>query len=147
MIVIDKLMVDYATTLVTFAVMLWREARGEPAEGKRAVANVVLNRVARPGWWGHSIYDVIVKSDQFSSMTATGDMGTKRWPKIEDPQFEECFAIAHAAMDNVLSNPAPGADHYYAVSIPPPKWADESKFVCQIGNHRFYNLVAEPKPE
>ena len=33
------------------ALTVWAEARGEPVDGQRAVAWVLRNRAAKPGWW------------------------------------------------------------------------------------------------
>ena len=42
------------------------EARGEGHTGMVAVANVVMNRVAKPSWWGRTVKDVCLKPYQFS---------------------------------------------------------------------------------
>lgn len=145
---IQQFMADHLIELYTFALNIWREARGEPYEGKVAVACVVLDRVKHPKWWGKTEMEVILKPKQFSGMTFAGDPMTIRYPLPGDASFRECLDIAAKALTGSLQHPAPGADHYYSVTLPaPPYWADESKFVKQIGNHRFYNLGGEPPGE
>ena len=48
------------------AKVIWVEARGEPAEGQQAVAEVVLNRLSS-GKFGNNLHQVIFAEDQFRS--------------------------------------------------------------------------------
>lgn len=50
---------------------IYGEARGEPWEGKIAVAWVVRNRAERGGWWGDTIREVCLKPWQFSCWNET----------------------------------------------------------------------------
>ena len=130
--------------------MLWREARGESYEGKAAVASSIMNRVARPSWWGHDLLSVIFKKWQYSSMTDPKDKQLTTWPQKYAVDWIECLQAASNAVDGIAGalvaatraseNPVPGADGYYDISIPPPKWATPETFVKQIGKLRFYNL-------
>jgi spore germination cell wall hydrolase CwlJ-like protein len=129
------------------ALMIWREARGETMEGKIAVGFTVLNRVAHPGWWGHDVAQVIGARWQYSSMTDPRDPQLTAWPTASDALFLDCLRVADEVLAGSVDNPVPGADSYYAVSMPtPPKWADPAKFVKQIGRHLFYNLDGDPGP-
>ena len=56
---------------IYMAKTIWGEARGEGARGMQAVANVIMNRVNRGGWYGASIKDVVLKPYQFSCWNAT----------------------------------------------------------------------------
>ena len=129
-----------ATEKVFLALVIWREARGETYEGKAAVASSILNRVHKPSWWGDGILTVVFKRWQYSSMTDPRDRQLTTWPQKFAPAWIECLQVASDAIDGVLKNPVPGADGYYDISIPPPKWATPETFVRQIGNLRFYNL-------
>lgn len=144
--VIDGYMNAWMLERVVFGLMIYREAAGEPSAGKVAVANTVMNRAAHPKWWGKTPWEVITKAKQYSSMTFLGDPMTIRYPAdVEDPVLMECIQIAGLALDGRIPNVVAGADSYYSVSMKvPPKWADESKFVKQIGMHRFYNLDGDP---
>ncbi|HBI15006.1 MAG TPA: hypothetical protein DDY20_05760 [Desulfobulbaceae bacterium] len=83
---------------------------------------------------------VVFKKWQFSSMTDPRDRQLTTWPATNDPSWRQCLSIACASIDGDLPNPVPGADHYYDISIPPPKWAAAARFVSQIGKVRFYDL-------
>jgi spore germination cell wall hydrolase CwlJ-like protein len=130
-----------ASDLTFLALVLWREARAEPREGKVAVAYSILNRVERPSWWGRSLLEVITRKWQYSSMTDPNDVQLTRWPTAYDPTWLSCLEVAASVLARTEPNPAPGADSYYAVSMPaPPRWATPETFVVQVGHHRFYNL-------
>lgn len=122
------------------ALTIWREARGESVHVRAAIAHVVLNRVRRPSWWGRDIMSVIFKKWQFSSLTDPNDRQLTTWPTSIDSSWHQCLQIAADAVDRKLPNPVPGADSYYDISIPAPKWATQETFVAQLGRVRFFNL-------
>jgi spore germination cell wall hydrolase CwlJ-like protein len=125
---------------VTFlALVVWREARGEPRECQAGVACSILNRVDRSSWWGKSILSVVTKKWQYSSMTDPHDRQLTTWPREGDPSWEACLQIAFGAIDGRIKSSWPCADSYYDVSIPAPTWATPETFVGQIGRIRFYN--------
>lgn len=127
------------------ALVLWREARGEGAEGMRAVAHVIRNRVEAtdlPDQWE----DVIQKKWQFSSMTAPGDSQLVAWPKQPDPVFEQAMQIAAAVYAGTDIDVTGGA-HFYAnlAAVPANSsfWkiaADKVNhpITAKIGHHTFY---------
>jgi len=125
------------------ALCLWREARGEDKTAQAGVVHVILSRAGKPGWWGKDIMGVLFQPWQFSSMTDPKDRQLTTWPKTNDLSWQQCLDIACQAIDGQLPNPMSGADHYYDISIPPPKWADAARFIGQIGRVRFYNLVKD----
>lgn len=129
-----------ASDLTFLALVVWREARAEPYLGKLAVAYSILNRVARPSWWGRTLLEVVTKKWQYSSMTDPNDRQLTTWPTSYDSVWTECLTAAQHALEASEPNPAIGADSYYAVSIKAPNWATAETFVVQIGAHRFYNL-------
>lgn len=126
--------------LVFLALVIWREARGQSSECQTAVAYSILNRVARPSWWGGSVQSVIFKRLQYSSMTYKNDPQLTTWPAEKDPSWIQCLQIASEVLGGVVENPVPGADSYHDISIAPPKWAHPRVFVRQIGRIRFYNV-------
>ena len=125
------------------ALVVWREARGEPDEGQIAVACSIMNRVLRPSWWGDSVLAVVFKKWQYSSMTDPKDAQLTKWPDPKDPRWQRCLEIAYNVYMKQGPDPAPGADSYYADSIPAPAWADPKKFVCKIGAHNFFDLDSD----
>lgn len=132
------------TNVFYLGFVLWREARAEPHDGKVALVFSILNRVERPKWWGNDVVSVITKPWQYSSMTDPHDPQLTKYP-TNDPAWWECLQVAMDVYDRKISqNPVPGADSYYAVSMPaPPPWAAKARFVAQVGNHRFYDTDGE----
>ena len=125
--------------IVFTALVLWREARGEPTVGKVAVVHSILNRVHRPKWWGKTLMEVLFKRLQYSSVTDPNDKQLVIWP-VKNPLWEECKTISYDVIYGKLANPVPGADSYHDISIPSPYWAESKMFVKQIGRLKFYNV-------
>lgn len=126
--------------LAFLALVIWREARGESAEGMIGVAHAILNRVARPSWWGRSVSGVLFKKWQFSSMTDPNDRQLTTWPDRDDRSWGACLSIASAVLVGDIKNPVPGADSYFDISIPAPKWTATARFVRKIGRINFYDV-------
>lgn len=121
------------------ALVLWREARGEGIPGMRAVALCMKNRVDNPKWWGATFADVCTKKWQISSMTDPRDRQLATWPTFNDVAFSDALGLADQALKGTLADLYPGADSYYDISIPAPKWATESNFIAAVGRLRLHN--------
>lgn len=138
-------MIDYkGYEEAMLALLVWREARGELHQAKVAVCYSVLNRVKSPKWWGRTIGEVVAKKWQYSSMAAPGDPNLIAYPLPHDLSFQDAMLAVNAVLTNGEKNPVEGADSYYDVSIPPPKWAKPEQFVKQVGAFRFYNTDGDP---
>lgn len=122
------------------ALCLWREARGESVAGKIGVAMAIMNRVQRPSWWGKNVCEVLFKKWQFSSLTDPNDRQLTTWPLANDLSWQSCLDVAWLVLDGSVTNPVPGADSYFDVSIPAPKWTITARFVAQIGKIMFYDV-------
>ncbi len=141
-------MQEYTANIFLLGLMIYREAAGEPRDGKVAVGYTVMTRAEHPRWWGEDPYSVITKPEQYSSMTHLGDPMTVKFPPLTDSVFLQCIQIAEDVFLRGIPNPVPGADHYCTAAVAArTKWVDESKFLKQIGNHRFYNLDGDPAEE
>lgn len=122
---------------------LWGEARGEGKVGMQAVANVVMNRVAKPGWWGQGIISVCLKPKQFSCWN--GD--DPNLPKVQavttdDSAFVTALEIANEAVAGTLADITMGATSYKENVLPwPSAWGTQVDPLVVIGNHSFYNLA------
>lgn len=129
---------------------VWGEARGEPIEGKIAVAAVMRNRLVAGYRGAKSYVDVCTAHAQFSAWTdeaaqmqaeqdvLSGD------PSLEhhaDPVLRLCWEIARATIAGLLPDPTHGSNHYYAVSIPAPFWASGVSPLASLGAHRFFNVA------
>ena len=134
------------TDIYYLALVVWREARGASREAQVAVAHSVLNRVARPSWWGKTLDEVVTKKWQYSSIAAPGDPQLILWPRLSDATWLAALGVAYDAIYGSEPNPFPGADSYYDSSLKvPPAWATDVAFVGEVasphGNSlRFYNV-------
>eukprot|EP00752_Nemacystus_decipiens_P015328 g13661.t1 len=98
---------------------IWGEARGEPTQGREAVAAVVLNRVAKAQargghWWGDDVVGVCQAPWQFSCWNE-GDPNREKLLAVDetDRAFRECLQIASRAVAGELADPTDGATHYH----------------------------------
>jgi spore germination cell wall hydrolase CwlJ-like protein len=115
------------------------EARGEGDLGMKAVANVVMNRVANPCWWGTTVKEVCLKPYQFSCWLAN-DPNRAIILHLDDGFviYNEALAIAQQACAGTLDDITNGATSYYAAGTPEPKWAVGKTPCATIGHHLFY---------
>lgn len=119
---------------ILLALCVWREARGESSEGKRAVAWVIRNRVRDPRW-PNRVGDVVLQPRQFSAFNSD-DPNASKLPKPSAKDWLECCEAA----DSDLPDPTGGATNYHAADGQSRDWAQEDKFTVQIGQHRFFKL-------
>jgi len=130
-----------AFALDTLARTIWGEARGEGRAGMQAVACVILNRAARPGWWGRGIAEICLKPAQFSCWLPE-DPNRKKLEAADagDAAFAQARDLAVAAMAGRLADYTFGATHYHAVDAA-PVWARGHIPCVVIGRHAFYNDI------
>jgi len=130
--------------LLTMARTLFGEARGEPTQGKEAVASVILNR-SRSGRYPSNIADVCLQSFQFSCWNKNDPNRPKMLalkPK-SDKNFDECLAAADRVIRGLVPDRTDGALHYHTKSVK-PKWvaaSPKARISAIIGNHIFYTGV------
>src|SRR6185295_17909878 len=116
---------------------LWQEARGEPAEGQKAVVHVMLNRV-KDGRWGPNLASVCLWRNQFSGWLSN-DPNFKACCLLPeaDPTLEKMRAVIAAAMTEPDSTG--GALYYYASSMKDaPNWSKNMTYLGDIGHHKFF---------
>lgn len=130
-----------------FALVLWREARGESYACRVAVACSILDRANKPSWWGRSIIGCLKKKWQYSSVTDPHDAQLVTWPDETDHIFEECLDIVCRVIEGTLKTSMLGADSYFDDSMKDmiPKWARDhpERFVGKVGRINFYNMDGE----
>jgi len=116
---------------------IYYEAATEPDAGQRAVAQVVLNRVAHPAY-PDTVCGVVFQGSerrtgcQFS-FTCDGSLArqpARMW-------WDRAATVARAALAGTVYAPVGLATHYHTVQIH-PYWADSLDHVGTIGAHRFY---------
>lgn len=134
----------------TLARTLWGEARGEPEDGKRAVAWVIRNRASRSRFAGAllgtpgAVARVCRAPWQFSCWNE-GDPNRAKLLALPVDRMAGEMAIAAAVLDGGLGDPTHGADHYHTIDAPawatlwPPDWAPTMQEVARFGGHVFYD--------
>ena len=128
----DRSRAQYCLTLAVYY-----EAASEADAGQRAVAQVVLNRVAHPAY-PDTVCGVVFQGSERStgcqfSFTCDGALArkpAKLW-------WDRAATVARTALAGAVYAPVGLATHYHTVQIH-PYWADSLDTVGTIGAHRFY---------
>ena len=118
---------------------VYYEAAGEGADGERAVAQVVLNRMHHPGYPA-SVCGVVYQGSERGSgcqFTFTCDGSLLRSPVASI--WDRARKIAEDALGGKVFAPIGHATHYHADFVL-PYWADSLDKTVQIGRHIFYRL-------
>ena len=124
------------------ALCLYGEARGESPVGKLAVAHVVLNRAARPGWWGKDVRSVVLKPQQFSCFNSSDPNYSKLKQQVQNWSYDPaCFCVAQLALLGLTIDPTGGATHYCTVNCN-ATWRSELEYIKRIDGHVFYRECA-----
>jgi len=127
---------DQARALLCLTQAVYYEAGFEPVEGRRAVAQVVLNRVRHPAF-PNSVCGVVYEAApggrcQFS-FVCNGDIDRRPAPRA----WAEAAAIARDALSGHVEPSVGEATHYHADYVM-PRWAPMLAKVAVIGHHIFY---------
>lgn len=112
------------------------EARGEPYEGQKAVAHVILNRARKEG----SVAVVCLRPKQFSCWNV-GDPTRERMVTVttDDPKFRTAI---RAFLDAVDELDFTGGATHYATLVTYPTWAKDKIPDFILGNHKFFKGIA-----
>ncbi len=127
---------DHRRALLCMTQAIYYEAGFEPIEGRRAVAQVVINRMRHPAF-PKSVCGVVYQGArapvcQFSFVC---DGSLYRRPAIGAWQAAE--RIAAAALNGSVERSVGAATHYHADYVA-PYWAPRLAKISQIGAHIFY---------
>lgn len=129
---------SYGTALKCMTQAIYYEAANEPAQGKRAVAQVVLNRMRHPAYPSSVcgvVYDGANKRVCQFSFTCDGSL--LRAPMAR--QWNESLAVAKAALTGTVEPSVGTATHYHADYVV-PRWAYNLGKIDKIGVHIFYRF-------
>ncbi len=116
---------------------IYYEAATEPDDGKRAVAQVVLNRVRHPAY-PNSVCGVVYQGSQRATgcqFTFTCDGSLARAPMA--PYWQRARAIAQEALAGKVFAPVGWATHYHTNWVV-PYWSSSLAKVANVGTHIFY---------
>jgi spore germination cell wall hydrolase CwlJ-like protein len=111
------------------AIAVYFEARSEPIDGQRAVAEVIMNRVA-DGRYPDTVCGVVFEDRQFS-FTHDGNSLTMRPSKAKDIAIEVAKSVLESPDDSITST------HYHADYVN-PYWSKAYDREFTIGRHIFY---------
>lgn len=128
----------YTTALDCMTEAIYYEAANESAGGKRAVAQVILNRVAHPAY-PSSVCGVIYQgwSQAVCQFSYTCDGALARRPVAR--LWQASREVARAALSGHVEESVGSATHYHADYVL-PYWAFRLVKVHVEGRHIFYRL-------
>ena len=128
----------FSTALDCMTEAIYYEAANESTPGQRAVAQVILNRVAHPAY-PSSVCGVIYQGYtapvcQFS-YTCDGSLARRPIPAL----WQRARSVAKAALEGHVEQRVGTATHYHADYVV-PYWAYTLDKVAVEGRHIFYRL-------
>ena len=128
------------------ALAVYHEARGEPLIGQKAVAEVVMNRVASDRF-PDTICGVVMQPKQFSFVSTNGWAGIPTDPDV----WADAVNISQDAIGNHLNGQSYFANKamlYYHSTEVSLVWTKSLFELFTLGNHTFYSdpLTKTNKP-
>lgn len=129
---------SHQTALRCLTQAIYYEAANEPAQGKRAVAQVVLNRLRHPAYPNSVcgvVYEGVNKPVCQFSFTCDGSLA--RTPMVN--QWGESRKVAEAALAGKVEPSVGSATHYHADYVL-PRWAFTLEKIEKVGAHIFYRF-------
>ena len=127
---------DQRRALLCLTQAVYYEAGFEPLEGRRAVAQVVLNRMRHPAF-PKSICGVVYQGAGTGTcqFTFVCDGALYRRPAAD--AWRQAEQVARAALSGYVETAVGEATHYHADYVA-PRWAPLLAKVAEIGQHIFY---------
>ena len=127
---------DERRALLCLTQAVYYEAGFEPIEGRRAVAQVVLNRMRHPAF-PKSVCGVVYQhnSTPVCQFTFVCDGSLLRQP--EPGAWQTAERIARAALSGYVERSVGAATHYHADYVA-PAWAPMLTKITKLGAHIFY---------
>jgi len=120
---------------------VWQEARGEPYEGMKAVAHVIINRMNfKVGDRWSTIAQVCLDWLQFSAWReADNNFTISQQITPNDRLYRICLRAFLEALEE--ADFTLGARHYVNLSIVTPTWVQGKTPCYKVGAHSFYNNI------
>lgn len=129
----------YSNALKCLTQAVYYEAALEPLQGRRAVAQVVLNRMRHPAY-PKSVCGVVYQGSERRTgcqFSFTCDGSLLRAPAVGP--WKEAQAVAREALAGSVERSVGTATHYHADYVL-PKWAFQLAKIEQLGRHIFYRF-------
>ncbi len=131
--------VDHVRALTCLTAAIYYEAATEPDAGQKAVAQVILNRLAHPAF-PKTVCGVVYQGSERATgcqFTFTCDGSMARRPMAMF--WNRAELVARAALAGYVYAPVGLATHYHTFQVH-PYWDSGVNFIGQIGAHRFYRM-------
>lgn len=127
---------DYDRALLCLTQAVYYEAGFEPVEGRRAVAQVVLNRMRHPAF-PKSVCGVVYQGSgsPVCQFTFVCDGSLYRAPAAA--AWRQARSVAEAALAGHVERSVGSATHYHADYVA-PRWAPMLTKIAKLGAHIFY---------
>lgn len=127
---------DRRRALLCMTQAIYYEAGFESLQGRRAVAQVVLNRMRHPAF-PKSICGVVYQGarDPVCQFSFVCDGSLYRRPALG--AWQDAEKVAASAIDGFVEKSVGAATHYHADYVA-PYWAPRLAKISQIGAHIFY---------
>ena len=121
--------------------LLYGEIRNGDALAMFACAWSVLNRVAKPRWWGKTTIDVCLKNKQYSSFNAD-DPNLLKIMNPETHVLARCKWAAHGVLQGYVKDFTGRATHYIThaafATTTPTHWARMLPMTYEDRYHKFF---------
>lgn len=127
---------DQQRALLCLTQAVYYEAGYEPMEGRRAVAQVVLNRMRHPAF-PKSICGVVYQGAGTGTCQFTFVCDGALYRRPAATAWYQAEQIAQAALEGYVDKGVGEATHYHADYVV-PRWAPLLAKVAAIGQHIFY---------
>lgn len=127
---------DQRRALLCLTQAVYYEAGFEPLEGRRAVAQVILNRMRHPAF-PKSVCGVVYQrnSTPICQFTFVCDGSLYRRPSAT--MWNQAEQVARSALAGYVEASVGAATHYHADYVA-PRWAPLLAKVARLGQHIFY---------
>ena len=132
---------DRQRALLCLTQAVYYEAGFEPVEGRRAVAQVVLNRLRHPAF-PKSICGVVYQGSGGGTCQFTFVCDGALYRRPASDAWRQAEMIARAALSGYVETSVGEATHYHADYVA-PRWAPLLAKVADIGQHIFYRWPGE----
>ena len=127
---------DHRRALLCLTQAVYYEAGYEPADGRRAVAQVVLNRMRHPAF-PKSVCGVVYQGARLPVCQFSFVCDGSLYRRPADGAWKAAETIAAAALDGYVERSVGAATHYHADYVA-PYWAPMLAKISKIGAHIFY---------
>lgn len=132
---------DQRRALLCLTQAVYYEAGFEPLEGRRAVAQVVLNRLRHPAF-PKSVCGVVYEGAGTGTCQFTFVCDGALYRRPAEDAWHQAEQIARAALSGYVETSVGEATHYHADYVA-PRWAPLLAKVAAIGQHIFYRWPGE----